>query len=484
MGINFNARTALGVGIGTALAVLILQSMIAWWIGRTSSTVGHRLVADIRVEIFEHLLRMPVRYVERRGTGRVLLRFIGDSDALRLWISRLGPMAAADQFIVLILVAVMLAIDVQLAVLVSIPILLTAVVCYFFRDSLRQATQSSRNLQASFTGSVEERLSQLRQFKWLTAGKYKDGSVYELSQRIAGNNSYRDSIGSFLEAIASLIASIAVLLVLWVGINRVWSGSLSTGQLVAFIWIGFQLSETLKRLAAAAVASQKSWVSSTRILHLLSRSSELGRGEKYLRRRWRCDALEISQKSGGVALAKYNGPGIYDLPPTIEPEMFIDELLGFQKSRHLDVRIDHRSVDAFNIHQIREVIGWITVRGAIFKGTFKENLIFHHLGDAESLSAPPLWAKHCFSTSLRGAIGLKTTPSRFGSNQGEKDLALLALVRSTLRGARMFIVDAHTYKLLPPAVWEELATKSMVLLGSSNSKCERHRTKSIQLVSD
>ncbi len=52
----------------------------------------------------------------------MLLRFIGDSDALRLWLAKVGPMAAADQLIVVILIALMLAMDVQLALVVLVPL--------------------------------------------------------------------------------------------------------------------------------------------------------------------------------------------------------------------------------------------------------------------------------------------------------------------------------------------------------------------------
>ena len=471
-GFELSAQTTLAIAIGVGLTVVALQSSLVWWIGRTSSMVGHRLVADIRVEVYEHLLRIPVRYVEKRGTGRILLRFIGDSDALRLWISRLGPMAAADQFIVVILVLVMFAMDAQLAMLVTAPILLVSAACYVFRNSLRQATRSSRNLQASFTGSVEERLAQLRQFKWLTAGKHKDESVHNLSQTIAVANSHRDALGSFLEAIAGLMASIGVLLVLWVGINRVWSGMLSTGQLVAFIWIGFQLNETLKRLATAAVASQKSWVSATRILHLLSQSAELGRGEKYLRRRWRGESLEIASRSGAGTEAAYQAPGVYDLPGSCDPAKLVEELLGFQKCRDLSIRIDDKSIDEFNIHQIRQLIGWVTVRTAVFSGTLKDNLVFDCAEHTQQLAAPPAWAEPCFSSDQAWARWLDKPTTRASMNRREADLALLSVFRSALRGAKIYVVEPDAFAVLPASLWQELAKHAMVLVGSNNSVSE------------
>ncbi len=74
-GVILSAKSALTITVGTALTVFVLQSVLVWWIGRTTSSVGHKLVADIRIEIYEHLLRLPVEYIEKRGNGTCATSF-------------------------------------------------------------------------------------------------------------------------------------------------------------------------------------------------------------------------------------------------------------------------------------------------------------------------------------------------------------------------------------------------------------------------
>ncbi len=277
-----------------------------------------------------------------------------------------------------------------------------------------------------------------------------------------------------------LIASTIVLLVLWVGVNRVWTDTLSTGQLVAFIWIGFQLNETLKRLATAAVAAQKSWVSSTRILHLLSRSAEPGRGEKYRKRRWRADIFEIRDRAGNITPVQYTRPGIYELSAGLDLERLIDELLGFKKTRELQISIDDKCVDQFNIHQVRQLIGWITTRSALFSGTIKDNLLLDSSETADAIGSLPPWVKNYCPAETSWEGWLEMPIASIKPNRRGFDRAISVLVRSSLHGARIFIVEPDAYEALPAELWDGIADNCIVLRESGDARSPPQRKASVQ----
>ncbi len=74
--------------VAASVVVAVVRGVATYLFTAWSGRSGHALVSDLRESMFEHILRLPFGYVHRRGTGKILLRFIGDSDALRSWMSR------------------------------------------------------------------------------------------------------------------------------------------------------------------------------------------------------------------------------------------------------------------------------------------------------------------------------------------------------------------------------------------------------------
>ncbi len=388
-GLDFSPRQLLVVMVGTGVLVALVRAIGIYFYVMLAGKSGHMLVADLRIAMFEHILRLPVSYADRRGVGKILLRFIGDSDALRSWVSRTSPAIVADRLLVLILLAAMFFVKWQLAIMILIPLPLVLLAMRKLSPRLQTLTRESRSFQATLTGVIESRLSSLRQAKWLDRGGASRRPVRTLAGAIAEQNIRRDRHAALVKSTGQFLAYSAVPLLIGFGVWAVWSNAATVGQCVAAVWLAAHLSVTVNRLAAAVVIQQKAAVSLERILRLLERSAERGRstqlplfepaGESIT-----CRDLIFCQTGAGSPEAPLNlvleGPGVVVLEPHLDTAAFYEVLLGFAPPKSGELLLDSQHQAGVQVGSARQAIGWLAWPPVLFEGGVLENICLANPG--------------------------------------------------------------------------------------------------------
>ena len=365
------------------LFVALVRAAMAGWLVATAGRYGHGVVARLRVAMFEHILRVPVRYLDRRGCGRVMLRFIGDSDALRNWVSKTRPTAIADGVLLVALTGALAVVCWPLAAVVGAALPLVGVVLWMLRPELYGRTVAARRLQAEFTGHIERRLNAIRQMKWLDRFTAVRRTTHDLAERIAAQNARRDRRAALVEAAGQLLAFGMLPLLLAGGVHLLWADVLSLGQFIAVMWLLSHAMVALHRLSRTMIIREKAVVSVDRVLRLLERSAERGRGthcpkpaitEPVL------TARELVFTDAGIGspnqpwTVHWRGPGIVVLPETIPADTFGDLLLGYQRPREGRLSVGGADTAACHVRSLRRAVGWITSPVLLVEGTIEDNI--------------------------------------------------------------------------------------------------------------
>lgn len=468
-GVEFSAAQAFALTMLVGIGVAALQATVLKQILGLAASVGHAFVAKIRQGAFEQILRVPANYLDRRGTGKVLLRFIGDSDALRIWASRIGPAWQADRLIILLIAILMLTLDVTLGAISLIFLPSFYLASRWFQPTLVKQTVHARQQQARFTGRVESRLQNIRYSKWLHAEDSLRREIEKECKAISDTNSRRDTVGASLEAISYLLAAFLIVSILVVGVIRVWNSTLDSGTLLAEVWLVFQMGEAIRRLGHAAVIAQKSKVSVQRLLSLLERNAESGRSSKLPRLKIEKRRLSLYTVSAETKasksrklLATFKGKGIHTLPHEVDSDAFLESVFRFSKKPKYEVEIDGNFASSLNVDSIRRNLGWLDLDLPIFEGTFEENVRL--AGSYESNRFEQV--RSFLNETNHVAETWLSNPVRLGKKSGvsSQDRVLIQICRVLLRRHKIIIASSRTWQCVDTKVQTYLASKSMVLI--------------------
>ncbi len=431
-----------------SVVVAVIRAVASFYYISLAGRTGHALVADFRVAMYEQILRLPVSYADRRGTGKILLRFIGDSDALRIWYSRTEPGVWANRVLLVILAITMFFVNWKLALTTLLPLPFLFFFVRRFSPGLGDLTGKSRRLQAGFVGHVESRFDSIRQTKWFDRDRRNRKATRELVDGIAQQNAARDRHAAILESVGQFLGFLCVPFLIGVGVWSVWNDNITIGHFIPFIWLAAHMAVTLNRLTSATVMQQKAKVSTERIESLLSRKAERGRSSKQPEfeakgKTFQCENLVFADRGIGSRGQPFNlkieQAGIHVLDEDFNITRWFDVLLGFRKPQRGKVFFDEQRSTKVSILSLRQEIGWIPLQPVIFDGTILDNI---------QLAAPRLKKvkiiqaiQQCGFSDEKLDSWLKKDAGANGNRLQDADIMRISLFRVAVRQPKFLLVE-------------------------------------------
>ncbi len=252
---------------GLALLQAVLGLVQRWF----SSTIGEGLIFDLRTQVFDHVMQMPVAFFTRTQTGKLVSRLNSDViGAQQAFTSTLSTVLTNLISLVLVLAAmIVLSWQLTLAALIMLPIFLipAKIVGRKLADLTRQQMQLNGDMSATMT----ERFSVSGALLVKLFGRVPEehdrfaeraGAVRDVSVKIAMN-------GRFFFTSLGLVASLAVALVYGVGGSLAIDGVLTVGTLTALAALLAQLYGPLTQLTNLRIDVMNALVSFDRVFEVL-----------------------------------------------------------------------------------------------------------------------------------------------------------------------------------------------------------------------
>jgi ATP-binding cassette, subfamily B, bacterial len=255
----------------TVAAVLVLQAVInvvqRWF----SSRIGEGLIFDMRTQVFDHVIRMPVAFFTRTQTGKLVSRLNSDViGAQQAFTSTLSTVLSNLIGLVLVLAAmIVLSWQLTLAALILLPIFL--VPAKIVGRKLADLTRKQMQLNGDMSATMTERFSVSGALLVKLFGRFVEehdqfaeraGAVRDVSVKIAMN-------GRFLFTSLGLVAGLATALVYGVGGSLAIDGVLTVGTLTALAGLLSQLYGPLTQLTNLRIDVMNALVSFDRVFEVL-----------------------------------------------------------------------------------------------------------------------------------------------------------------------------------------------------------------------
>ena len=241
------------------VAVLALASGARYYL---VMTLGERVVADLRADLFTHLTRLDPSFFDSEKTGDIASRLSADTTQLKATFGASASLALRNLFLFVGAIAMMVATSPKLSgfVLAAIPVIVLPL--YAAGRSVRQRSRRAQDRLATATAFATESLSAVRVMQSFlaerfTASRYREAvfDAYEAARAMA-------QARALVTAAALFLAFGSVVVVLWLGAQEVIAHRMTGGALSQFVLFAVfgagalgQLSEVWNEVSQAAGAA-------------------------------------------------------------------------------------------------------------------------------------------------------------------------------------------------------------------------------------
>ncbi|KAM3115040.1 peptidase domain-containing ABC transporter [Phormidesmis sp. 146-33] len=419
----------------------------------------NRIDLALGSEIIDHLLRLPLRYFERRPVGELATR-INELENIRQFLTGTALTVVLDAVFSVIYIVVMFIYSwlLTLVALATLPLFaaLTAITSPIVRRQLR--VKAERNAEAQ--SHLVEVLSGIQTVK---------AQNIELRSRWQWQERYARYVSAGFKTVLTFTAAsstsnflnqLSGLLVLWVGAYLVLQGQITLGQLIAFRIIAGYVTSPLLRLTQLWQNFQETALSLERLSDILDtplEATEVDRQNipmpviqgtvKYENVSFRFNPtgpLQLNNVSlefpagSFVGVVGQSGSGKSTLMK------LLPRLYPLESGRIL---IDQYDINKVELYSLRRQIGIVPQDTLLFEGTIQENIALNY-PDAtaeEIINAAKIAAAHDFIMDL--ANGYNTRVGERGSSLSGGQRQRIAIARTILQNPRLLILDEATSAL-------------------------------------
>lgn len=249
---------ALVAGFGCAYGETILTALL-----------GQRVMQQLRLDIFAHLQRLPIRFFDRNPVGRLVTRATSDVESLNELFTAGVVAGLGDLFTLIAIGALMLAVDWRLALWSFAVIPLIFATSHVFQRSVRSAYREIRAKLARINAFLQERLTGMRVVQLF-------GMQWRERERFDALN--RDHLRAHLRSITyyalyfpaiEILSSVALAMLIVAGARRVEVGALTVGTVAAFLQMIRRFYQPLQDLSDKFNILQQAMAASERVFRLL-----------------------------------------------------------------------------------------------------------------------------------------------------------------------------------------------------------------------
>ncbi|MET8348775.1 ABC transporter ATP-binding protein [Micromonospora sp. NPDC005206] len=452
VGIDFSALSRV---LLLALGLYLAASVLSWWQGWLLNGVVQRTVLRLRAEVEEKLNRLPLPYFDRQPRGELLSRVTNDIDNISTSLQQTLSQLLTSLLTVVGVLAVMFWISPLLALVALVAVPLSVLVTQRIAKRSQQQFIAQWKHTGELNGQIEEAYTGHELVK--VFGRQRE---VEAAFNAKNEELFRASFGAqFISGIIMpsmmFIGNLSYVAIAVVGGLRVASGTMSLGDVQAFIQYSRQFTQPLTQLASMANLLQSGVASAERVFAVLDADEQSpdpvqparvtdphGRVEfEHVSFRYEPDKPLIDD----LSLVAEPGHTVAIVGPTgAGKTTLVNLVMRFYELDAGRITLDGVDITTMRRDDLRGRIGMVLQDTWLFGGTIRDNIAYGRpdATEEEILAAARATFVDRFVRSLPD--GYDTVIDEEGSNVSAGEKQLITIARAFLAEPSLLILDEAT----------------------------------------
>jgi len=441
------------------LGVAILKASFSYGQSYLMGYVGQWLVADVRQQLFLHIVRLPIRFHDANTSGRLMARVISDVNEMANAIP--GILKDIFQqgltFVALISVAFYQNWKMASVVLVGLP--LSSYVLIRFGKRIRKLSIKGQESIGSMTSVLKEAFTGIKVVK-AYGQEEKEGQRFSLMNKAFRAAKVKTSQASAMSSpLLEVIGVCGIAFIIWYGGGLVIAGEMKPGEFFSFLTAMFMAYAPVRKMSGANASVQRALAGAQRVFSVLDLDSELSKDEGKRTLAPIKQKLEFSDVSFTYEGAKASSLDNVNLTVPVGEVVALVGASGsgkttlvslvprFYRPTQGTVTIDGIDIRSVDRSSLRRQIGIVSQETVLFDDLIRNNIAYGRPDATEEQIIEAARAAYAWEFIERLPNGLDTFVGENGLKLSGGQRQRIAIARAILRDPPILILDEATSAL-------------------------------------
>ncbi|WP_066830581.1 ABC transporter ATP-binding protein [Rufibacter ruber] len=471
------------------IVLLVLHTAVSYFHTYFAGWLGQYVVRDIRVKLYEHILKLRLKFYDRTPIGTLVTRNVSDVETLSDVFSEGLAAMIGDVLQLVFILIYMFWIDWKLT-LVSLSMFpLLIISTYIFKEKVKASFQEVRGAVAKLNAFVQEHITGMMVVQIFNNEDREMKKFEAINKEHTRANIKSVLYYSIYFPVAEVIGAAGTGLLVWYGAKGVIQDTVTLGSLIAFIMYIAMFFRPIRQIADRFNTLQLGVVSSERIMKLLESQEMISDSGTYApetikggvtfenvwfaynEEDWVLRGISFEVKAGQtVALVGATGAGKTSI---------INLLSRFYEINKGTIKVDDHDIKEYDLDVLRQHIGVVLQDVFLFSGTIADNISLGNkeITEEQMWHAARLVGADKFIERLPG--GLQYNVMERGATLSVGQRQLISFVRAMVYDPKIIIldeatssVDSETEELIQYAISQLMQGRTSIVIA--------HRLSTIQ----
>lgn len=416
---------------------------------------GRRIIKQLRAQLFDRLLALPISYFDRNASAIMLSRLIYNTEQVATAVTDAITTSLREFFTIAVRIGTMFYIAWKLSVVVFVVGPIIAALISIINKLFRRYSRRIQDSVVGVTRIAKEALDAPRVIKVFNAQEYERKQFDVVNEYNRKSSMKLLRIRGLANPVVQFVAVSFASVVLYIGIKQVVLGEISSGAFFAFFAALLSMMNPLRSLINVSGSLQQGIAAADSLFEILDEPVEPSTGSKKIERvRGEVEYRDVcfSYQTRGnvlnhVSLKIESGMTVAFVGKTGSGKSTLASLLPrFYEATSGVVLVDGNDIKDYDLFALREQIAMVSQDVVMFDDSIRNNIAFgRSASDADIEKAAR--AAHVLEFTERWPEGLSTMVGERGAQLSGGQKQRIAIARALLKDAPILILDEATSAL-------------------------------------
>lgn len=437
------------------LALLIVEVICQLLFIYYASWLGQSVVKDIRVKLFNHMLKFKMTYFDKSSVGVLITRAVTDMERIADIFGQGLFMIFSDILKMAVVAGFMLFMNWKLTLIVLVTMPIIVIATKIFQKYMKRAFEDVRTEVSNLNSFVQERVTGMKILQLFTRETTEYKKFKTINERHKKGWLKTVWYNSIFFPIAEFVSSLTMGAVIWIGgLNTVVGQTASLGDLIAFTMFIPMLFRPLYQIANKFNTLQMGMVAADRVFKVLDTNSNIDDAGTIEANHFKGDIefnnvrfsyIKDEEVLKGISFRVKSGETIAIVGATGAGKSTIINLLNrFYEINSGTIRIDGTDIKDTTLSSLRNQIAVVLQDVFLFADTILNNITLNNdaISEADVIKAAKAIGIHEFISSLPGGYHYNVKERGVMLSSGQRQL--ISFLRAYVTNPSILILDEAT----------------------------------------